>query len=375
MRKNKSTEAPVHPPVALLLTLLLAGGALAGCLGQEDASNMPLPSAANAAQPAIVTDDGRDLRFQLQPRDEVKAPTWSVADHFGVHVFFGLADEDGEHFDTVVVEADNDGYLLAAADQQIAKIHSLIDLPILGSVRADNLATTGLGGDWALYDFPLYDGKTWTGDFWVTYDEFNGEAVPVTFQTTYAPEIPGFAGTLPGYKITATMEDGFVLAAYDYVPAIGWFNEFIEYELDSEDGDYVFRATSMGAGPDWTGTCYVDESAEALVVFSDVILDPSGPMAEPNPHGSFDVAEEADYVFGIMYAYAFSGVSNAILMDPEGNMYDERVVAPASGSGSGSFFDLPSVPGTWRFFAGSAGVASGAGAQFYTIQENAFRLE
>lgn len=331
---------------------------LAGCTQAPEAAP-PLPD-----DPSAFVVGGRDLRTGLTAEDELGPPQWVVGDHFGHHVFFGAGDNEGTHYETVVVAADATGWTLAGTNRDIAITEAVFDIPILGHVRRD-LSTTSFGGEWQVYSFPLRDGKTWATSL-MTFDA-NGQVFPVEvrFTATYNPSIVTAKGNRPGFDIVGITDDGPLLET-NYVPAIGWYTEMKWYDLSTEaPDDLVLRSISMGTGTGWTGDYHVITAAPLIEHFTLLAPDPSA--VQPNPQATFTVAEGTTTVWGFAFAYAANGVQGMAMVDPQHGHHEFYAVGTEQESSVS--IDLPAIAGEWRILSPGIGMVAVGGVFLWGLTE------
>lgn len=142
-------------------------------------------------------------------------------------------------FKMIVAESrpDDNLWVVATNDRDQAVHHAIYSTnPMLGRIGKTTLAPLQSGAAVKMYQFPLTDGKTWTGEFF-------GEVM--SFQAEYAGDIDASAinpernlpARLDGFRITATGPSG-VKVRYDYVEAVAWFTAF---EILARDGSRVMR--------------------------------------------------------------------------------------------------------------------------------------
>ncbi len=351
----------------LLLTAMLLLVALAGCTDQGSGDG----DATAAASPGLPrAADGRDLTTQLQASDEIPGPTWTVGDWWGHHVYFGTDDDEGVHYNAIVVAGSGDAWQLASDDAEAAAMEALWDIPILGDFSKSDLATTSGGEAWLWYDFPLADGKTWTSTM-----DLRGEGPEeLTSTATYDPAIASPAGTFPGFLVETRLADGALALQYDYVPAIGWYSQFKAFDLSTDEPDDVeLRAVGMGFGHGWTGTYYVTEAVQLAQNLGYTIIAPPAVMAAPDPFETFTVSDEATHVFGYGFAYSYAGAQALALRDPNGDHW-EAVATPLE-EGASFFFDrVPAVAGDWYLANVGAGMFSVAGLFLWELTETTGEL-
>ena len=345
----------------------MASTALAGCAGGDGGGDGG-EAAVAPVDAGVLAATGEDGVLELA----APAP-WTVGDWFGVHVFLGMDDTEGTHYNTVVVEETADAWILATDDQGAAKEEAVFDLPILGSFRKADLGTSGLGGRWDLLQFPLTDGATWSST--VATDPMDPDAVlKLEFEATFNEKIATPTGSKPGFDIVAVDADARQVISFDYVPSLGWFTRFVIFDVATEDPvDYFVSARSMGNGKGWTGTYYLD-TAEALVQHFNIVgVDPTDPTAaflQPNPQATFTVADGATFLFGFVFSFSFAGAHDVVLVGPDNQPREYRSYnGVVAGEDTEMFIDEPAVPGEWRVAAAGGGLVAGGGAYLWAITE------
>lgn len=364
-----------HPGVragALLLTLLLAGTFLAGCV-DEPAPETPDPGDdGSGGGGAEYEREGRDLKTDLLQDDEIEAPNWQPGQWFGVHVYFeepGFVDD--WHFDVIVTEDGGDHWRTATPNEDVAKEHAMWDYPGLGQVTKENLGFTGIGTSWDwMYDFPLHHEKTWTRE--VEIFSFSGDfqSATVTFTATYAKSIETQEGVRPGFQIEGVRDDGTVFIEYDFVPAIGWFGHLYMYNGDIQ----IMHVMSMGFGMNWTGT-YFEYTAESVLdhaQFFGLEPDGGGVLFVPDPYQRFTVAEDADFLAGHLSVRAEGGVQTLFLIDPEGTVRDNRAVGEEEVSAS---FQEPALAGDWHLASVGAGTVAVSAMKLWQLWKGESTME
>jgi hypothetical protein len=288
----------------------------------------------------------------------VNAPTWNIGTWFGHHVFFGAEDTEGEHYNTIVVSRNETAYLLASDDDEAARQEAAFDIPILGAIGREHLKTTGLGGEWDFFRFPMKDGLTWDSVLRIA-PQGTEEVFDITHVAAYSPAINTPYGPRPGFKITGTV-DGQPFLAYDYVPDLGWYAHLFVYNiLTDEEGDFVFHSMSMGRGEGWTGEYYLYEGKTLLELFGGAAVSTSVPpeaYLEPQPYATFTMDESSTLLYGFLVAVAVAGAHEIILLDPDGTAHEVRAIgAPADVQGGD--LALPAVGGDWSLLSLGAGAA------------------
>lgn len=338
---------------AALVLLSLLTASVAGCVEQPLAT--PLASPTSSEGPGTVASSA------WTASDEAPAPAWNVGTWFGHHVFFGAADNEGQHYNTIVTSTDGEHYFLASDDDAAAKDEAAFDIPILGPVRKTDLRVTGLGGEWDFFRFPMKDGLTWTSTFTVDMpDEYR--SYELTHVAKFNPAIETPYGPRPGWDIEAHTADHQRLLFYDYVPDLGWYAHLFVYELETPDEtDFVFHVMSMGRGTGWTGSYFAYESKPLLQAIRGFAPSqnfppevPPEPFIEPEPLMTFTMDEGSTSLFGFIFAVAFVGVAQLVLIDPNGDLHEFRAVGTPEGEDGGDV-EYPAVPGEWRLVSVGAG--------------------
>ncbi len=364
--------ASMHFGRTLLTAAALIALAFSGCTD----SGSDTPAGTDTAHHEETVPTAEDF--------EATAPDWHVGRHFGHHIFFGADDTQGSHINTTVYEADGSSYTLGTDDQETAELHAIFDFPILGAFQKD-LSATSFGGPFNMYSFPIRDGKTWDAPVTLEQDQFgNGVTRNAQVTATFNPEIRLVVDTstsYPGFDLVGTV-DGEVLFETNYIPEIGWYGEFLYYDLNSEDpDDFMFRVISMGFGHDFAsdigGTVYDITANEVLNHFQQTIV-PAGEVSllhqEP-----FTIAPETTKIMGIIFAFAVAGHSEIDFVDPNGvlHQWQQATDVPTSpdqstwGTGGGNLYsNIAVIAGEWNYANWNVGFAGGAGAQIWELQEN-----
>jgi hypothetical protein len=358
----------MNPQSVLLAVAILS---IAGCTQPPDvarAHEAPSPSDA-----PLTAEDGRDLRTELQADDRVEAPRWQIGERFRHHVFFGSEDTEGRHYDTIVVAETPAAWILATDDREVAKVDAIQDYPILGDIQKSDLTMSAFGDSWDLYQFPLHHGAHWESDFPnIAWDAYPDEVVHLTFNASYAPDILTPEGPRPGFEITALGPDGRIVAAYDYVPAIGWFAHLTVYDIDEGQDPIEFHATSMGHDLGWHGTLYLDEARVAIENLGGYGVDPDGGtqpfVIEPSLTATFTVSPDAEYLMGLVAALVVAGIEEIALLSPSREVHHwETAGAPIEEFQT--VWETAAETGEWRLVAVGAGVVALSYVELYEIDE------
>lgn len=361
-----------------ILLVLCAAVLAAGCLGGDgapaaedgaDADDVETASQQEATEPADApTDDASQGTDVLGPEDEVEGPDWQVGQHFGYHLFSHTNDTEGQHYDLAVVEDTGDGWVLAPSNRTLSKFQAISDFRFLGTFDKADLTTTEDGEPFRWYDWPLFDGKTWTEQ-----EEWLGESYEITYTVTYEPGIEVGDEEHQGFAIEGRTSDGKLFREYDYVSEVGWFAHYFEYDPEEgADDEWRVHVMTMGHGDAYTGTAYTDEATVHLSHFNGV----SPFFLEPKPYDAFTVSESATHVAGFAWSAAFTGAHETVLVDPEQETYRWSALAPPL------FFDgefealvEEAIPGEWHLATAGAGVFAGGGGLFAETVETQYELE
>lgn len=356
--------------IRYIIPLGLLAALLSGCAGSD-----PDPAQDPGAPQALAGTSDLSLLATLDANSSLAAPVpWAVGDWFGVHVFVGMEDTQGVHYNTIVVEETTDTWVLASDDAGAAKQEAAFDFPILGPFRKADLGTSGLGGRWDLLKFPLADGATWSSTVALDPEDPSGGNLKLEFEATFNDRIPTADGPKPGYDIVAVDADARQVLAFDYVPAMGWFTRFQIFDTATEDPlDYFIAARSMGTGHNWRGTYYLDTATPVLQHFNIIGVDPEDPTSpylEARPYAAFTVSEGATYLYGFIFSFSFTGAHDVILADPANQPREFRSYnVGVAGEGADATIDEAAMPGEWQLLTVGAGVVAGGGAFLWEITE------
>lgn len=327
---------------ALVMLLAIA---FSGCVSDDSGVDAPAVPAGDAipSTDAPLTDGP----------PTIDAPEWELAQWWTWH------HEAGDFSaDWTIVAAEDLGSAWHVAPDAVepARFDAIYDWYVLGPMDTDTLSDEASGG-LQFYEFPLTDGKTWTSVFAPGNRDWELEHT-----ATYDPAIETFQGPAPGYRITATV-DGSLFYEYDYVPELGWFSTLKNYvpavESEERAGELDWTYTVTAAGTDYEGDVYLTSGELLLRNVHEVDLEQMD--VEPEPHTSFEVAEDAGALFVTLGAGATAGASTVNLIDPDGERHE--VVATSTGlNGQVAFVDafMPVIPGTWEVVTGGAGLDSGS---------------
>lgn len=337
---------------AAWLILLLVVAAAAGCL-RTGGQDTEVPATTDLSGPEGVPADhvvGMDAQA-VGPDRPAPSPTWEVGQWWTWEHTTGTSTFE---WTMVVIEDEGDAWRVASDDPEPARRNAIFDWYVFGDMSKDQITDQTAGG-LVFYDFPLTDGKRWESTFGTGDDAFQ-----VVHEATFNPAIETFQGPEPGFEITA-VTNGSLFFEYDYVPALGWFSTLRNYLLphQTDDGqqavDWTYRVTDAGAT--YQGQVY-DPTAELLVeAFHEVDATPGQTDATPAPHASFEVSQDASALFGVAGAYAEAGVSQATLLDPEGDHHTLSAASPTlDGDVAAMAHIMDPVPGAWQVLMGGAGM-------------------
>lgn len=378
-----------NPSLALLVSAAFLLVLAAGCAEKAVLNSEVTPTVASDA---YTTDEGRDLRTDLLATDVLDAPAWHVGHYFSYHIFM---DGFQYHWNATVAEDRDSKWFLAPDDKTTAMYEAMFDFPLLGEFAKSDLTTTDAGNPFYWYEFPLTDNKTWTRTSTVT-DLETGEAATyeLTYTTKYNPAIPILEGQMPattqvnrpGFDVFVRTDNGTLFAKYDYVPAIGWFAHYFQYDpttgdADPGDMDWTMHMTTMGTIMGWSGMAYVDTPRVVLDKFQHVGADPSGGLTtQLQPHNTFTIEDTATYVMGYFFAFAYMGDSQVVITDPNNRVRDEHYEARDLDANinnyaeNGDLFFSDAIPGEWKVEFASAGATAGAGGKLWELTEEVIQV-
>lgn len=337
------------------------------------AAALLLAGCADTSEPAPIEEEPT---IHSDPQNvTLQAPVWQVGDYFGHHLYFGAQDTDGYHIDVILDREEGNNWHFVTDDPEVAKFEEVLDVPITGTLSKTDLDTGAFGGAWELYDFPMFDGKTWTGT--VQYDFFGSH--DVTFTATYSEDVTLFQEGRPGFDIVGVNANGTIVVETDYDPSFGWYNELLVYSDAGPEEDFIFRTMHMGWGHNWTGTAYEYE-AELSINDAGQMIAPAGPSGLQNVAQPLTrtITDESTHLMILQYCFAVGGANDARLRAPSGAEYDCQAVDvpsspdPASwgGTGFGDFYEIPHETGDWVYNRASAGFVAGGGLELWILTEN-----
>lgn len=358
--------------VALLALAVLAAGCIGGDQEAPEEGEDGSTEALDVASDADVEAGGEAHEVhELGPEDTVEGPNWHVGKSFGYHLFLDPNDTEGQHYDFAVVEDTGDAWRLGTENRTLSKYQAMNDFRFLGEFAKDDLSTTEDGETFQWYDWPLFDGKTWTEE-----TTFLGETYEITYNVTYDPEIQvdQTGHTHPGFSIVGTTGEGEVFREYDYVPEVGWFAHYFQHD-PRPDGydDWFTHVMTMGHGEAHTGTVYADEATVRLE-HSNFMVPPF--LVEPEPYASFTVSEEATHVAGFVFSYAYTGVQETVLVDPEQETYRWSAHAlPMQDDLTFANVLTEAIPGEWHLASLGAGQVTLGDVTIFETVETVYELE
>ncbi len=344
--------------------LLLVAVALAGC-----AEDTPEP------EPVPTEVKGPGTTEGITAEDAAKAPSWSIGDWFGHHIYFGPTDTEGSHINTVVVEAGPGGYLMLPDDPEVAKWEAAWDFPMLGQIGTSNLETTAFGVDWNVYKFPMRDGDTWTAN---VDPLFNG-ARELAITATFNPAISTPYGVFPGFDLVGVNATGEIELVTDFVPEIGWYSRLLYMDTSTPDPeDFVFNIRSMGRGANWNGTVHTAEARSVVEEFA--LSQPGDPTSYANAahHATFTMSEEASELYGVVFALSATGRTAIDLFDPAQKHHQYEVqeadADPENANAIFEFVELPAVPGNWEYVRTQPGFVGAAFVWLWEITPGSYEF-
>lgn len=307
--------ANARPPAwtSVLATLPTTLLALAGCVSEPTVS--PLAEDLPGSGPAATAS------AQGMESEAVEAPGWQIGQWLQV--------EEGHtqgqpHFEwtSVVVADDGDQWTLAADQDLIAAMEAAFDTLLVGAFSKKDLGSTNIF-ETGLFRFPLTDGASWDSTFNL------GETMySFTSKATWQDSIQTAKGPRPGFQIHASLEDGFPLYDYDFIPEIGYYATMIRYDLFQPPGTVLFRHDVVDWGTNFTGTTYTAQAQPLISHFYSASAEEPTWSIPPNPVGGFDVPLEAQRLLGYLVAVAHTGAQATILIDPNHAAHSAQAVAP-----------------------------------------------
>lgn len=289
----------VHP--RLLLAAALLATALAGCTQPPAPPPPPPDEPYRAAAPWWQVGDAYTVRVERAGQ----APTTYRMVNF-------WNDTETQHF------------WLGVADRRQALDHALFDTnPFLGRVHHNILTPHEKGMHAAMYQFPLEDGKAWSGFFFGRNWAFRvGEA---RFATPLGQDrgflVEGSATDGSGHRI-----------AYTYSPKLRWFHDLEERDAS---GATLLQARVVAFERGATGTYHFLRGRDFY----------KGPSLGGTHDERFEVQEEVDALAFYVRARA-QGPLEVQLLDPQGQV---RERSTATGGEARLLEEVrPVAMGSWR---------------------------
>lgn len=355
----------------LLLGLLVAAVALAGCIGggaTDDGDAAPAETGGTGTGAGTGgSGSGGAGAYDLDNLEPQPIPNffWFEYAISGPWTVTGSLEEVENY--RIIFHTSSSGYFTATDNKEVLIQDLFWDIdPFLGGLDE---GLNPLGDVYPkLYDWPLTDGKTWTSTGW------DAEWSHVAHQRD-AISTP--MGTWPGYHIvaTATVDDpnfgGEWRLLYDYIPGMFWFSNFM---LHNGDGEMTINIDMVSHGPDYEGDMWV---GEVDVKYDNLFAwDDHWGTTDLVPPKSFDVAEEDTHLVGALVRYG--AVQGGALLGPENEVkeqFDPQVCNPNTFEGCSGWhwfrFDEPAA-GTWQLAMEAVGVPTvfdgGVGAKIATMR-------
>jgi hypothetical protein len=301
---------------AVLLLLALLAGSLAGCTtpaGPGPGRPPPPPQALEAAAPWWDVGDSYTVRLE---RAGAQPTTWRMVNFWN--------DTDTAHF------------WLGVSDRQQAMDMALFDTnPFLGRIHHAILTPHERGMHASMYNFPLSDGKRWTGFFFDRNWSF--EVRERSLGTVVGPD--------QGFEVEGRSRDGgHERIVYDYSPKLRWFNKLEEFD---GSGARILLAEVTDHQKGATGT----------FVFLRGVDFHQGPQLAGTHEESFRIQEEVSSLAFYVRARA-TGPVEIQLLDPSGAVR-QRASAPTGGEATLFREVSPVQQGEWRIRYVATGAIQG----------------
>lgn len=254
-----------------------------------------------------------------------QAPWWDVGDAYTVRVERPGAAATTWRMANFWNDTATSHFWLGVTDRRLAMDMALFDTnPFMGRIHHNILTPHERGMHVAMYQFPLQDGKRWTGPFFDRNWTFSVREADLA--TPLGPD--------RGFLIEgqSTGGDG-VRIAFDYSPRVKWFTSLRQTDAQ---GSPMLAATLTAYEHGASGTYTFLRGRDFY----------AGPALSGTHDAPFDVREEVDSL--AFYVKARSpGPLEVQLLDPSGRVV-ERVAAPTGGEAS-FFEEVTPVPqGTWK---------------------------
>ncbi|WP_455392890.1 hypothetical protein [[Eubacterium] cellulosolvens] len=280
----------------------------------------------------ISTHD--NISITNQEPETASCPTWEISDYWEYSI-------ETEHFpDTEAFMACYDivdgNYMMGVDDRQQALIHSLFNVnPMLGRISIDNLAVYENGEPKNMYQFPLYNQKTWQVNM------FKHELVA---KAKYDPVIVTCQGELPGFEITAKADNGFIII-YNYIPELKWFTEFT---VINEKGTTLYNLQLIDHGTGFHGTVYFmrgrdlyDRTCESAGINDPTVIRDQIKVSGHPKYGEFDFL-----AINVAVNVEGNGWTRVTVLNPEKeSVYNKDIFADKHDF---IFTEIPNMNGDWE---------------------------
>lgn len=316
------------PRLGSLVVLVVV--VIAGCLGPD-----PGPE-RDAADPDGSSAD-RDAPGPAPPGvpadGEADAPTWALGTWWSWEVT-GRGFGSYEVTTVVARTGPTDATVAFTAVQPGLRSH-IFHVPPLGRIGRDDHSWIVHDEPAALVDFPLEDGKTWTGTFEGNEIDLEANAVVRDGRTVF--EVNGTYAEFEGQG-----------PRYVYDPMLGTFSE-IHIHYGGSTPFASARVIDHGTG--YTGTVHVPEAR-------DKFLGGAGFPGTSEPVAGFTAAPEKVWLVFGCYMGGSAGQYGMTFVPPSSNEDPLRCQHRHSAEGFASAVDIlwrASVPGDWTILFDVAG--------------------
>lgn len=326
-----------------LLVGLLVVASLAGCTGSDapadpgNASSSALSS--NATSPSTA-DPGEDASNASGP---VESPSWEVGTWWSYRVEHALGPTTDVTL--VVAEADQARYRLGWVQVRPGLPTLLFHFPPVGELSRPDLGWWYHDDTVTVLDFPLEDGKTWTGS--MGDDEL-----------TYTAEQVGTRDGQPTFAIEGVNGTGVTLLEAEYSPSVGFFTKISRYfDADGSPSPGV-ELLEHGTIEDLPGNGTVAVPSMTDLV-DHAVMGPDPETGRPpmgQPAGTFTVDEEVSWLALGAFMGGAEGAYQASWRAPDGGPEAFTVTNGPGDSAVTLYTAYPEDPaGQWEYEATAGG--------------------
>lgn len=275
---------PVGPLMArvVVAALLLVSAGLAGCLGEEQDAQVDPTNATGSSSGSGPSDpsttagaDADRTASEQNASGPVESPQLEPGDWWRYRVEHSLADEPIT-VTLAVAEATRDSYRLGWVEAEPALPTLLFHLPPVGELSRPDLGSWWHDDEVRILDFPLVDGKTWSGSLGDT-------------QLTYTASRDGAHAGGALFTVEGADGNGTVHLRAEYSQALGFYRTIERFFPGNDEASPGVYLEDSGDAASLDGPIQVpsmEDLANAAMVGPDP-MEQRPPVGDP--YGTFTV--------------------------------------------------------------------------------------